>query len=87
MSRVSLHRAHRPMGCSRQPTIVVVATVATAIVAHVGLGITDLYIRDYVIIRGRQDQSYLRIVSLPLGCGYRHQRRHASWVQGIYQDL
>jgi hypothetical protein len=39
-----------------------------ATVAHLGLEFIDLYIRrGDAIIRGRQDQSYLRIGSLPLG--------------------
>jgi hypothetical protein len=49
MSRVSLHRGHGLVGCSRQP-----AAVAKATVAHLGLGFPDLYIRKgYAIIRDR----------------------------------
>jgi hypothetical protein len=58
MSRVSLHRGHGAVGCSSQ----------LVTVARLALGFLDLYIRrGYAIIRGRQDQSYLRIGSLPLG--------------------
>jgi hypothetical protein len=79
MSRVSLHRGHGLVDCSRAACYCSVATVA-----HIGLGFHNLYIRrDYVIIRGRQDKSYLRIGSLPLGCGCRHRRGCGSGV--IYQ--
>jgi hypothetical protein len=65
MSRISLHRGHGLVGCSRQP-----ATVAAATIARLGLWLPDLYIRrGYAIIRDRQDQGYLRIGSLPLGLG------------------
>jgi hypothetical protein len=44
------------------------ATVATNTVARIGLWFPDIYItRGYVIIRGRNDQSYLRIGSMSLG--------------------
>jgi hypothetical protein len=39
------------------------ATVVTATVAHLILGLLDLYIRCYIIIKNRQDRSYLRIIS------------------------
>jgi hypothetical protein len=76
ISCASLHWGHEMMGCNMQTT-----TVAVTTVAHVCLGFSDLYIRrGYAIIRGRQDQSYLRIGSLPLGCGCHHQRGRALWV-------
>jgi hypothetical protein len=47
---------------------------STTAVAHLGFGFPYLYIRRcYAIIRGMQDQSYLRICSLPLGCDYRRR--------------
>jgi hypothetical protein len=78
LSHVSLHKGHESAGCSRQDATVVVATAEL-----LGLGFPDLYIRrGYIIIRDRQYQSYLRISSLPLGCGCRHRWGRALWVQG-----
>jgi hypothetical protein len=60
------------------------STAAT--VAHIGLGFHDLYIRrGCAIIKGRQDKSYLRIASLPLGCGYRYRRGRVPWRGHVYK--
>jgi hypothetical protein len=54
-----------------------------AIVARLGLGFPDLYVRrGYDIIGGRQDHSYFWIVFLPLGCGCHHRRGCTPWIQG-----